>query len=72
MKCRTCSAEIRWVRMASGKTMPVDARPSVIGNIEIDAKGVGVVVPRANSDRDRFVSHFTTCPDATKHRVAHA
>lgn len=31
--CRRCGADIRWLRTAAGKAMPVDAAPNPDGNV---------------------------------------
>jgi hypothetical protein len=54
-KCRTCQAEIVWVKTARGRSMPVDA-----GTIEKDDTGK---YP-AEFDPDTMTSHFSTCKDA--------
>lgn len=46
-KCRSCGADIIWVKTRNGKNMPVD----------FDAD-LGEV---AEYDRDRMTSHFDTC-----------
>lgn len=63
-KCKSCFAEIRWVKTMSGKAMPVDAKPEkrfvITGNND-EGTPVGDV-------RDTFVSHFATCPQADAFR----
>lgn len=66
MKCRSCSAEILFVRLSSGKTMPVDERKSIVGNIEL-RDGIAYVVP-CDGETPRYISHFATCPQAGAHR----
>jgi len=59
-KCKSCDADIIWVRMNSGKPMPLDAKPEkrVVQNI-------GSPVYRV---ADAYISHFVTCPNAAQHR----
>lgn len=52
--CLTCEADIVWLRTRSGRNMPVDADSVEPGDTEFDS--------------DRHVSHFSTCPDAGRHR----
>jgi hypothetical protein len=54
-KCRSCGAEIVWLKTDAGKSIPVDAE--------------SVVDPGAMIfDPDQMTSHFATCPDAQKWR----
>jgi len=62
-KCRSCGAEIVWLKTKLEKFMPVDAgsltsqeQSAVIGKMEIVF------------DHTRHKSHFATCPNANKHR----
>lgn len=48
--CRSCGAEICWVKTQSGKRMPCDITASVT---DYEGKKVVVLVP-----------HFATCPQA--------
>ena len=61
-ECRSCTAEVYWIVTASGKRMPVDC--DVEGGYSPDAA-------RANEGlvpEGRGISHFATCPDASKWR----
>ena len=73
MKCKACGAEIRFVKMQSGKTMPVNIR----GTYYEDPNGSAVIVTedgRVSKGRDAvifapgkikgWISHFATCPAA--------
>jgi len=53
-QCRTCKADIVWLKTEAGKNMPVDADTVDEGDTEFDD--------------DKHVSHFATCKDADKHR----
>lgn len=69
-KCRSCQAEVQWVKTASGKSMPVERDDN--GNL-IVVKGVSHVIPKGQepvAGMPRFVSHFATCPYAGHHRRA--
>jgi len=58
-RCRSCDAEIIWVRMASsGRSMPINSAPVTVV-LETES---GWVV------RTAYTSHFATCPDAQMHR----
>ena len=52
--CRSCGAEIVWLKTAAGKNMPIDAETWEPGDDEFDHK--------------RHTSHFATCPDSNQHR----
>ena len=73
--CRSCGAEIRFLRAATGRPIPVDREPDAdLGNGLIE-RGVAtpitsttqLVALRADG-RDLYVSHFATCPRAHVHR----
>lgn len=66
-RCKSCGAEIDWVKTRSGKFMPIDMGKRFGGNVEFGDDGMPSIVP-ALPDVERFVSHFTTCPDANEHR----
>jgi hypothetical protein len=53
-KCRSCGAEIVWLKTINGKNMPVDAETFEDGDELFEPK--------------RHTSHFATCPDAEKFR----
>jgi hypothetical protein len=59
-KCKSCGAEIVWVKTASGALMPVDAKPKSMV-IVTEAYMTGQVVMA-------HTSHFATCPNANSHR----
>ena len=69
-ECNSCKAPIIWVRTATGKVMPVDARPAEDGNMVID-DGVARVIAKGESPpvgKLRWKSHFATCPAAQSFR----
>lgn len=81
-KCRSCGAEVLWVEWPSGKRMPVDA---VADNRPVGRGGELVLTHRREADkllvekfnptrhdkkRNRYTSHFATCPNADEHRRA--
>jgi hypothetical protein len=55
-RCTSCSALIVWFRTLAGKRMPVDEAST----LPTDAQH--------QLDLKRHISHFSTCPDAAKHR----
>lgn len=77
-KCRSCGKRILWIRMRSGKAMPVD---DLLINYRVDPKGKDrIVTPGGDvvacvagvrvEDATGFgyTSHFATCPNANGHR----
>lgn len=66
-RCKSCGAEIEWIRTTSGKNMPLDILPIAGGNVEILLNGRGQVV-EPDDNTIRSVSHFVTCPDRDEHR----
>ena len=74
-RCKSCGAEIKWIRMKSGKRMPVDEKPITY---RADLKGDLVLitpdgrVARAvfdpEADKLGYTSHFATCPNANHFR----
>lgn len=71
--CKSCGAEIIWVRTGNGKAMPVDAEPSAAGSLVLEQDPQGRTAAHVaglfdGSDQPRYVSHFVTCPDADLHR----
>ena len=79
--CKSCGQEIKWIKMASGKSMPVDALGiSYSEELHPNAKGDNVltlVTDRGTivrtvfdpaGDKTGYTSHFATCPNANAHR----
>ena len=54
VKCKSCGADIVFLRTKKGSQMPVDA-----GTVEHDDY---------QFDYKKHTSHFSTCPNADKHR----
>lgn len=77
-KCRSCGAEIMWIKTVNGKNMPVDAEPVYFhqdpSGAEIFVTKGGAVVrgitakPGENDVSTGYNSHFATCPFADQHR----
>lgn len=78
-KCRKCGKRIMFVRMKSGKSMPVDEtfvnyRLETLGKDRIVTPDGDVVVCTAGVDAKEadgfgYVSHFATCSDARQHKM---
>ncbi len=73
--CRSCGANVTWVVTHKGKRMPIDLIAREDGNLVIDVVVNGVptvryVDPKQPSleARERYVSHFVSCPDRTEWR----
>lgn len=74
--CGSCGAPVLFVRTAArGVWQPLDAEPSLEGNIELvldEELNVRVAVVRrpgeGTPDTARYLAHFVTCPDARKYR----
>jgi len=54
--CKGCGQEIKWVEMASGKKMPLDAKP--LSAIEVK-ENIGAVV-------NVYMPHWATCTKANQ------
>lgn len=74
--CRSCGAPIVWRHTAKGNAIPLDARERTDGNVldygadtAVVVLAVGGNVPLDAAPGGTLrVSHFSTCPDAVKHR----
>jgi hypothetical protein len=70
-KCKSCGAEIFWVKSSRGKPMPLNKDPDPAGNIVV-VVGIGYVflpnAPEALPPKPYYKSHFATCEFAAKHR----
>lgn len=77
-QCRSCGKRIIFIRMKSGKNMPVDENfvnyKLAAGGKERIATPAGDVVAcitgvdAREADGFGYVSHFATCPNASQHR----
>ena len=56
-RCKSCNREIVWIKMKSGKAMPVDV-PAL------------TVITEDGDTIKAYTSHFATCPNANQHRKA--
>ena len=74
MNCRSCRAEIKFIKLKSGKLIPVNSVKKRIikgeGNVRIVTESGDIVSGRYDPEGDivGYVSHFATCPNASKHR----
>lgn len=81
-KCKSCGAEIIWIKMKSGKSMPcnprgIHYRKQVHGDVGCQGCMLTFVTPDGDvvvgqaweeSELVGYISHFATCPNADKHR----
>lgn len=76
-RCKSCNAEINWIKMASGKSMPVDPYLRTIikgeGSETLVTKDGHIIHGRFASleegaNASGYISHFSTCPNAGYHR----
>lgn len=65
--CRSCDAPIRWVKTATGRSMPIDPKPTQDGNLVI-VDGVAKIYKPGEDGAlfapEKFLSHFASCPNA--------
>ena len=67
--CKSCGAKIDWYTVAAtGKRMPLDPGPTPDGNVRVDVVRNVVTVVAVGSHTPLYRSHFSTCPDAGRHR----
>lgn len=77
-KCKSCGAEIIWIKTAGGKKIPCDAEEVTYWA----GKGAKIVTPNGEVINASltgptqkalgigYISHFATCPYADQHRKA--
>ena len=76
-KCKSCGAEIKWIKTKSGRAMPVD--PECHSMFRCDGSAVlitedGEVIKgelcsfEQGANATGYFSHFATCPNADSHR----
>lgn len=70
-QCRSCGERIMFIRMKSGKSMPVN--PTFVNFKKNPGGKDRIVLPSGDviacdADGYGYVSHFATCPMAGKHR----
>ena len=59
--CRGCGRELTFAPGPSGKTLPLERVRNVY---IISVTGEAILVPTDAIGRDRYISHFETCPQA--------
>ena len=65
--CRSCGADMRWVKTRKGKNMPIDDTPASDGRFVIegdeDPPRVAFLSEEAAAvyTGDKYTSHFQTC-----------
>ena len=77
-RCKSCNAEIKWIKMANGKAHPVDPLPIAFNVTVPDGEHSHVFVtddgkvtsgyPDTNGEKTGYISHFATCPFAHLYR----
>lgn len=76
--CRACKAPLLWVVMTgTGKKNPLDVQPAALGNVRLtgqyqgDAPIAGAVTKAspAQPGEKLYVSHFATCPKASRFKA---
>jgi len=69
--CRSCGCPIIWAVTPNGKKIPLDARAPTFVLDRNGEKTDGIPQALSGKMDDRglraYVSHFSTCPGATKH-----
>lgn len=72
--CRdpNCRAEITFVKMReSGRPMPCEVEPDALGNIVVEADGLGVKLSRQDAIHytgEKWMPHWRACPGAAEFR----
>ena len=79
-KCRSCGAQVLWIRTAAGKNMPCNPafvpyrlpREGEKGEEKLvlsTGEVVSAIETAANeAEGNGYISHFATCPNANSHR----
>jgi len=63
-----------WAETIKGRRIPIDPQPAHDGNIRLEDRGrfalpvAHVLTGEINVQLTRYRTHFSTCPDAEKHR----
>lgn len=75
--CTSCRAAVVWAVSDAGRAMPVNPKPSDVGNVTLAVhrdRLVGGVLSHSKAVAARahgvplHTSHFVDCPDADNHR----
>ena len=68
-RCKVCPAEIIWARTANDKRIPLDAAPTMDGNVMLDANGIAHVLGPLDKmtmtidSTTLHMPHHATCPN---------
>ncbi len=65
-KCKSCGADIQWLKTRKGKNIPVNIPPFEDGESAHEA-----ITTAIEFNPDYMIAHFATCPNANKHRKNH-
>lgn len=69
--CRWCGRPVYWLHHErTGKLAPIDVEPALDGNVAIDAAGNRYGIRAAGSAPELRRNHWSTCPEAERHRSA--
>jgi hypothetical protein len=68
--CKSCGADIVFVKTQHGKTTPLDAIPNPAGNIVLVGGVATVAKPGQHAEMTRYMPHWSTCVAAAQHRKA--
>jgi hypothetical protein len=78
--CRSCRARIFFALTEKGRRMPIDAKPTKDGNVQVIERSGQTPVARVlgkhplelmremHPNRPLYTSHFATCTSAAAHR----
>ena len=68
--CKSCEASVVWAtNERSGKASPFDATPDLAGKFVIVNGKARYATPGDDClQREKYTSHFATCPAADQHR----
>jgi hypothetical protein len=64
--CKSCGAQIRWAKTATGGSMPIN--PGLVDNGNVVIEGDPPIARVVAAGSGQFISHFATCPNADAHR----
>lgn len=70
-RCKDCDASIRFLRLESGRKMPVDVDPHIQGNVAVtdEDRDLGKVLAKGEGwVGNRYRPHWMTCPNAAMFR----
>lgn len=65
-RCRSCNANIVWMKTHRGRNMPVDA--DSVDEDDLEPSLADMAMPGFDQQLGH-ISHFSTCPDASQHRL---